>query len=282
MTEDFQLVDGLLTIRDGVQYLKSQQFAQNPDIVSVFIPDSVGFMEEEVFAECENLKEVRLPSGLVNIGVATFVSCIRLESIVLPSSIKTIDDGAFLFCEGLKSINLPNGLESILQLSFQNTGLESITIPETVRKIGEEAFFECESLTEVNVLGKNTVIGKNAFGSNYKLIKGYIAPGYPEEDSPPAEMLYSMLWASCPSKHEETTSTRAESFIRNNESLVMERIFKYNNIPALNGISERRLLEPSHIDAYVKTALELGMTEVTALLLKAKGEERNNEGEFDL
>ena len=282
MTNDFQLADGVLTIRDGVRYLKSQQFAQNSDITEVYIPNSVGFMEEEVFAECENLRKVRLPAGLVNIGVATFVSCISLEDIVLPPGLKTIDDGAFLFCQSLKSISLPYGLESILQLAFQNTGLESITIPETVKEIGEEAFFECEALTEVNVLGKETVIGKNAFGSNYSLIRGFIAPGYPEENSPPAEMLYSMLWAGCPERHDEKTSARAEGFIRSNESLVMERIFKYNNIPALNGISERRLLEPSHIDAYVKTALELGMTEITALLLKAKGEERNNEGEFDL
>ena len=282
MIDDFQLVDGVLTVRDGVSYLKSQQFAENPDIVKVYIPDSVGFLEEEVFAECENLREVRLPSGLVNLGVATFASCINLEKIELPKGLKTVDDGAFLFCEGLRSIELPEGLEEICQLAFQNTGLERITVPASVFSIGEEAFFECESLKEANVLNPDAVIGKNAFGSNYKLIKGYIAPGYPEEDSPPAEMLYSMLWASCPEMHTGAVSKRAENFIRKNESLVMERVFKYNNIPAMSGIAARQLLKPENIDTYVKTALELELTEITALLLKAKGGARMDEGEFDL
>lgn len=282
MTGDFQLADGVLRISDGTRYLKSQQFAGREDITEVFIPGSVGFMEEEVFAECRNLETVHLPSGLVNIGVAAFTSCEKLQSISIPQSVKAVEDGAFLSCEALREVFLPEKLETISALAFQETGLETVSVPAGVREIGEEAFFGCPSLRRADVLGKNTRICLNAFGSSYSLTEGYIAPGFPDEKSAPAELLYSMLWATCPERHTKETNLRAEAFIRSNEALIMEKIFRNSNIPALTGIASRRLLRPENIDGYVKKALELNLTELTALLLKAKGTARDTEGEFEL
>ena len=282
MINDFQLIDGVLTVAEGVSYLKSQQFAQNPDILEVHIPQSVRFFEDEVFAECENLKKVILPDGLSTLGVASFASCVCLHSINIPSALRGIDDGEFLFCEALHEAVLPEGLQYINQLAFQGSGLERVTIPASVREIGEEAFFECPQLRRVDVLGADTVICTNAFGSDYALLEGYIAPGFPAEKSGPAELLYSLLWASCPERHGKAVSERAESFIRSNEGLIMERILKYSNIPAMTGIAARRLLSPESIDGYVKISLEAGTTEITALLLAAKGSARISEGEFDL
>lgn len=283
MTDGFQLTDsGVLIIPDGTAYIKSQQFSENPDIREVFIPDGVRFFEEEIFAECENLEKVRLPEGLVNIGIAAFASCVSLREINIPSTVKTIEDGAFLFCEALSSVTLPDGLEGINQLAFQDTGLEEIIIPASVREIGEEAFFECSRLRRADVLGTQTRIGSDAFGSSYGLIEGFIAPGFPVEKTGPSELLFSLLWASCPDRHGTATCARAESFIRENENLVMERILKFNNIPAMTGIAERRLLSPQCIDASLKTALRDNYTEITALLLKARGSSRTTEGEYDL
>lgn len=283
MTNDFQLIDGVLTITPGTQYIKSQQFSENPDIRKIIIPEGVGFMEDEAFAECEALEEVILPEGLVNISVAAFASCVSLRKINIPSTVKSIEDGAFLFCESLQALELPDGLEEIASLAFQSSGLESIIIPATVKSIGEEAFFECEALTHADVLGRDTKLGLNAFGSNYALISGYIAPGYPQlEQSGSSELLYTLLWCSCPEKHSEATTIRAESFIRSQEALIMERILKMNNIPAMTGLAQRGLLAAANIDKYLKAALGAGQTEISALLLKAKAKSASDAEEFEL
>lgn len=282
MTNDFQLTDGVLTIRPGTRYIRSQQFSENPDIRKLIVPEGVGFMEDEAFAECEALEEVILPEGLIGISVAAFASCVSLRSINIPSTVKSIGDGAFLFCTELRELVLPAGLEEISDLAFQGSGLESICVPESVLSIGEEAFFECENLCHADVLGENTRIGLNAFGSNYALHSGYMAPGYPEENSGPAQLLYTLLWCSCPERHKESTSRRAEEFIRGSEGLIMERVLKMNNIPAMTGLAERKLLEPRNVDGYLKTALQEGLTEISALLLRAKGSAGDMEEEFEL
>lgn len=43
----------------------------------------------------------------------------------------------------------------------------SVVIPQTVKKIGEYAFYNCTALTDVTILGRETVIGKKAFGYYY-------------------------------------------------------------------------------------------------------------------
>lgn len=281
MTEDFQLCDGVLTV-SGVSYLKSQQFAGRDDIVKVVIGEGTGFFEEEVFAECENLEEAVLPETLVSIGVAVFTSCPKLSRVNIPKSVKSIEEGAFLDCGGLKEISLPDTLEEICDLAFQSSGLEHITVPASVKRIGEEAFFDCPSLKSADVLGPSTLIGPDAFGSCYSLVSGYIAPGFPPEDSGTVNLLYSLLWASCPERHGDAVSARARDFIRANSSLIMEKILKLNNVAAMNGIVKESVFPPEIIDKYVKMSADAGLTEITALLLKAKGGTRNIESEFEL
>lgn len=282
MINDFQLIDGVLTIAPGTTYIKSQQFSENPHIRKLFIPEGVGFLEDEAFAECPNLEEVILPEGLINISVAAFASCEALRSINIPTTVKSIEDGAFLFCTALQSIQLPYGLEEIAPLAFQGSGLVQISVPETVRTIGEEAFFECEDLCHADVLGRETRIGLNAFGSNYRLLSGYMAPGFPEESSHSAELLYSLLWCSCPERHTAETAARAEAFIRTREGLVMEWVLKTNNIAAMTGLCQRGLLSPGMIDASLKSSLNAGQTELSALLLQAKCSSTSMEEEFEL
>lgn len=282
MTNGFQIKDGVLTVDGSLQYIKSQMFATRSDFRKAVICEGIGFLEEEVFAECENLEEVVLPESLINISVAAFTGSTRLKTINIPSGIKDIEEGAFLSCESLEEISFPDGLERIGDLSFQSTALRRIDIPESVLYIGEEAFFECEKLEEANVFNPSAEIGVNAFGSNYKLIKGYIAPGFSTEHTQSSELLYSLLWASSENLHDSDVSSRALRFISENENLIIERIFKYNNIPAMNGIANRHALKSANIDRYVKMSSDLGLTEITALLLKAKGDTRNTMGDFEL
>ena len=282
MTGDFQITDGVLYIAPGTQYIRSQIYCTKNDIKRIVIPEGVGFMEDECFAECGELESVVLPEGIINIGPAAFADCPGLSQINIPSTVKSVDTGAFFSCTALTAVTLPEGLETISELAFQESGLESIVIPASVTTIEESAFFSCENLCRADVLGSATSIGQDAFGSNYALIEGYIAPGYPECCDKAAELLYTLLWCSCPDKHSEEVSHRAESFIRAKEDLIMERILKYNNIPAMTGLAKRGILSGEIINSTLQTALRDGQTEITALLLEAKNAAASADEEFEL
>ena len=282
MMNDYQLTDGVLIFSPGTAYIRSQQFCQRDDIVKVIVPAGVGFMEDECFTECPELEEVILPEGLINIGPAAFAVCPKLRKINIPSTVRSIDSGAFIFCDELREIELPEGLETVSEYAFQNTGLETVRVPANVKSIEECGFFSCENLRRADVLGENTAIGTDAFGSNYKLIEGYIAPGYPEKTDNASELLYTLLWCSCPDRHSAETTSRAEQFIRHNEPIIMERILKADNIPAMTGLAGRGLLSAETINRCIREPLLSGKTELTALLLKAKNTADTDEGEFEL
>lgn len=282
MTGDYKLSDGVLYIAPGTQYIRSQIYCTKNDVKRIVIPEGVGFMEDECFAECGELESVSLPEGLINIGPAAFADCPSLSEINIPSTVKSIDTGAFFSCTALTSAALPEGLETVSEMAFQESGLESIIIPESVTAIESAAFFSCDNLRHADVLNRNAAIGQDAFGSSYALIEGYIAPGYPECCDPAAELLYTLLWCSCPEKHGEAVCRRAEAFIRAREELIMERVLKYNNIPAMTGLAKRGILSGGIINTALQAALRDGQTEITALLLEAKNAAASAEEEFEL
>lgn len=282
MTDGYQLFDGVLHFAPGTQYIRSQIYCAKSDVKKIIIPPGTGFMEDECFAECPELEEAVLPEGLVNIGPASFADCPKLRAVNIPSTVRSIDTGAFFGCASLREVLLPPGLERISELAFQESGLEAVAVPESVKSIEECAFFSCERLRRADVNGFSTLIGQDAFGSDYALAEGYIAPGYPEICDNAAELLYTMLWCSCPGRHDARISRRAEEFIRKNEELVMERILKFNNLPAMTGLAERALLSSAAINDALQTALRNGHTELAALLLQAKTAAASSEEEFDL
>jgi len=282
LTDGFELIDGVLKIAPDISYIRSQQFCGREDIVKVIIPEGVGFMEEECFTECPELTEVSLPEGLINIGGAAFADCPKLCRINLPSTLKSVDCGAFFSCEALRELEFPHGLESIGEYAFQSTGLQQVILPETVTSIEECAFFSCEELRKIHVPNPDTELGIDCFGSNYKLIEGYVAKGYPDNADFTAELLYTLLWCSCPERHSAETSARAREYIKSHESLVMERILKANNIPAMTGLSTLGLLSSAAINECIGQTLLAGQTELSALLLKAKNTVSNSAEEFEL
>ncbi|MBR5474906.1 MAG: leucine-rich repeat protein [Lachnospiraceae bacterium] len=225
-------------------------------------------LPEGSYYENEDLDMIRLPEGLRAIGPAAFAGCTNLQTVYLPDTLLEISEGAFLGCTSLNNIQLPPHLSVIGDMAFWGSGLERIVIPESVTQIGDTAFWDCPALSELHVPNPDVVIGKNAFGSCPALRSGYLAPGIPDTDWPPTTLLYVLLWCSCPDKHTEETSKKAEAFIRKQEAVVMEHIIKANNIPAMNGLVTRHLLDPSNIDEYLKQAN--GLTEITALLLAAR------------
>lgn len=271
-----------LTLPVGLTALEDGAYAGREDIRCVILPDGLLSIGNEAFTGCTALEEVILPPQLIAIGAAAFAGCENLSKMELPSSLQVIGEGAFLDCTALHRIDLPQGLRQIAPMAFWNSGLCAIDVPETVERIGDSAFWTCENLRRANVWGQNTVIEKNAFGSDYALIEGYMAPGYPDEDSAPAELQYTLLWCSCHDRHTAEVSERAKTLICHQEELIMERILKYHNAPALTGLVHCRLLEPSHIDGYLRMASAANQTDLVALLLEAKGSQRQTDTDFEL
>lgn len=271
-----------LTLPQGTPAVADGAYAGREDIRRVILPEGLTAIGNEAFTGCTALEEVILPSTLTAIGAAAFAGCENLSKIDLPSSLRRIGEGAFLDCTALHQITLPDGLRCIEPMAFWNSGLYAVDVPPSVERIGETAFWTCENLRRANVWGRNTVIEKNAFGSDYALIEGYMAPGYPNEDSAPAELQYTLLWCSCPEQHTDEVSERAKALIRAQEGLIMERILKYDNAPALSGLVHCHLLDPSNIDGYLRAASEANQTDLVALLLEAKGSQRQTDTDFEL
>lgn len=258
----------------------------------LYFPEGEPIVPQELLAGSEQLTELILPEGVLYVGAAAFAECPNLRRVELPSTLKAINYGAFLYCTSLTQIRFPEGLEEIQESAFWGCGLRQVRIPASVRFVGEHAFWENEHLTRADVLNPDAWLEKDVFGSCYHLTEGYIAPGYPPDEvvdssrfcqaeRAAGNLLYTLLWCSCPERHTAATTARAEAFIRDNQNLIMEWILRENNVAAMTTVARRHLLDPDTVDSYVKQALEKHATELTALLLEDKGRERQEE-EFEL
>ena len=247
---------------------------------------------QEFMTGSTDLTELILPEGVLFIGAAAFAECSNLRRVVLPSTLRAINYGAFLYCSSLTQIQFPEGLEEIQETAFWGCGFRRVVIPESVRFVGEHAFWENENLVHADVLNPDARLEKDVFGSCYHLTEGYIAPGYPPDEVVDSSrfcqaergagnLLYTLLWCSCPEKHTAETTARAEAFIRENQNLMMEWILRENNVAAMTTIANRHLLDSALVDRSIKLALEQNCPELTALLLQCKGLERTDD-EFDL
>ena len=190
------------------------------------------------------LKGTRLKEG-------AFAEKEDLTEITLPDEIEDIGEVAFFGCTNLRQIKLPENLKTIREEAFGESGLESVVIPEGVHLICEKAFFSCRNLKRIDILPKDIVIQEDAFGD------------------------------TCPERHSEKTSMRAIDYIRRNEALIMERIFKFNNAAALNGITKLGLLRSENINRYVEEAGKNHQAELVTLLLSA-ARNAEDEDEFSL
>jgi len=282
LIKDLEVNEGTLVFPPDLESVPESACSGREDIRRVVFPQTIYSIGPEAFAECTALEEVVFPDSLLYISPAAFLNCSALAHVTLPQNLRSINEGAFLGCTALKQIRLPETLEAIDEMAFWGCGLEEITIPEQVKQISENAFWDCADLRRVDVLSKDTCIGKNAFGNCPSLTEGFVAPGYPEDDSPPAQLLYTLLWCSCPERHTASTAEKAKAFVRAREDLVMERILKTGNAPALAGVVSQGLLDPAHMDEYIRVCARSGDAELTALLLQAKGNACTAEEEFEL
>ena len=263
------------------------------------IPDGTEEIEPEAYAGSE-ITEVILPASLRVIGEAAFMDCSLLKKVQFliggqtplkknliggQTPLKEIRDGAFANCSSLESVVLPEGLEQIGEMAFFSTGLTGIRIPESARAIGEMAFWDCENLVFAEVAGKDTMIGKHAFGSCPKLTDGYFAPGFPSAGTPP-ELLQAMIfWCIAPERYDEDTGGRAVSYFLENEDLVMSQILETNNEKALLGLLKEapelvRERIGTHLDRHLMLCREIGARRNLQTILLRFADGKREEDDF--
>lgn len=270
-----------LIIPAGTKRIAAEAYAGS-EAERLILPEGLESIGREAFSGCAALTELTLPASLRELGAGAFMGCESLAALRISEGLEAVGEGAFLGCSSLKAAAFPRSLRSIGAMAFWGSGLESVTVPENVSSIGDSAFWECQALKEANILNADADVGDNAFGSCYSLTRGFIAPGYCGKSDAPAMLLYTLLWCSCPGRHGEAVSAQARDYIRANEQLLMERILKYNNTAAMTGLAAQGLLERGNINGYVTQAAALGLTEITALLLRAGGGGENTDTEFEL
>jgi len=256
---------------------------------------------EESFHGNEDITEVYLPDSMRVIGPIAFAECPNLRKIVLNEGLEEIGDGAFLGALGVTEIALPASLKRIGPMAFYACGLREISIPESVEFIGENCFWECPELAKASVLNPDCIIEEDAFGECPQLTEGYMAPGFPRDDLPTSNLIFSMLWLTSFDRHAEaevlvkeeerrdfasmhiymdeergsqTVAERAQIFIRKNQNLVLENILRANNTAAMRGIIEFQLFDADIIEEGLKASIAAGLTELSSLFLTAKATEQ--------
>ena len=145
---DYTIVDGVLTVNEGVTRIPTNTFCSNNDITSIILPSTLVTIEEHAFSYMKFVKKVVIPDNvrsihdyafaltlidtlvlgknLIYIGSSAFYSCAFLENIINNSKdLKIIKGYAFAECPKLS--NFPNLLAStyIVDNSFSNTPFDS-------------------------------------------------------------------------------------------------------------------------------------------------------------
>ena len=245
--ENFILENGLLTLQEGTVILQAETFAERADICRVVLPSSLEILGAAAFAACENLQEVRGGENLRQIG-----------------------DGAFTLCHRLRSFPFSDSLRSIGEMAFWETALTRVTLPAHLEELGDSAFWACGELTHLDLLSPDCRIGVDTLGDCKKLISGYIAPGFPAGSyyNQADELNFTLLWLSCPERHSGAVSERADKFVRDQLSVIMECIFERNAVPMLEGLLSRGLLSRQEAAAYLPLATARQLPELSGLLLE--------------
>ena len=215
------------------------------------------------------METIIVDDSLIIDGRITEGACIEdesLVSLVIPAGVTDIGEVAFYGCANLRQVVFPDSLKIIREEAFGETAIGEVILPAGLELIEEKAFFSCAALRKIEVPGRDTVVGSDAFGCCDLLHEGYIAAGFPEGIRHHEELQYTLLWCSCPERHSAETCARAEAFIHRYEDLIMEWVIRYDNIPAMSGISRLGLLN-GDTDKYIAAAGLAGRSEITALLM---------------
>ena len=169
----YTIIDGIVTIPEGVTVIAAEEFYECPDLIKVILPSTITEISRVSFQECVNLESINIPEGVKRIGNSAFEHCCGLTSIHIPAA-TDVKKNVFTRCTGLRSITVAEGNPYIDSRCGCNAIIDTATdtlvygcpatvVPDGVKAIGERAFYFCEGLKSISLPEGVTVIGKDAF-----------------------------------------------------------------------------------------------------------------------
>ena len=113
ITDQYEIHDGVLTVKDGVESVAKNLFRGNREITEVYLPSTCEKIEPYAFAEMPNLKKVSGLGNVRGIGQAAFYKCWNLASVDSLKKLETLDSHAFKYCVRLRNLYVPASLTNV-------------------------------------------------------------------------------------------------------------------------------------------------------------------------
>lgn len=127
--------------------METERYRIEGDVL--IIKEGVDFIKDNEFKGMDKIKKVVLPSTVDSIGNSAFAGCKSLRDLCFPDGFRWIWKYAFSGCIKLKKVRFPYTMEQICSLSFSGCkGLKEVVVPSTTR-IDEYAFSGCDALEKV-------------------------------------------------------------------------------------------------------------------------------------
>ncbi len=82
-------------IPEGVERIGMDAFANNPYLISVYMPNSVTHMDSGAFSNCKNLYSIRISENIEHIQAYTFERCENLHYLDIPENVSSFEEGVF-------------------------------------------------------------------------------------------------------------------------------------------------------------------------------------------
>ena len=165
-----------------IKKLKSSQYLDRYDIVSIDIPYGIEEIECCAFYNCPNLQHITISNTVKAIGFSAFRFCSELDNIVIPDSVTFIGHDAFDNTKWYKNNSDDYVILSDKYLIKYSGKSENARIPKSVKYISPYTFDRCIHLKTITIPNGIKVIESFSF-LGCSNIKSIIIPNSVEKIS---------------------------------------------------------------------------------------------------
>ena len=163
------LLEGELTIPEGVTDIENGSFKDCVGITELTIPNSVIEIGDSAFEGCSGITKLTIPNSITYIRESTFSGCASLEGVLtIPDSVTSIGRSAFAGCEGITELTIPDSVTDIDKFAFAGfTGLKKLTCPGNLSYVVSDlqVFSDCTSLESIKFTGEGGIPGYSSFNA---------------------------------------------------------------------------------------------------------------------
>ena len=154
----YPVIDGVLTIPEGVVEIRYREYYNRQDIIKVILPSTMTYISSLAFQECQNLESINIPDSVQCIDNYAFSRCLSLTSIHIPA-LTQVGKAVFEYCHSLRSITVSEENPYIDSRCNCNAIIDTATdtllyggpaseVPRGVKAIGKNAFRFCFSIAK--------------------------------------------------------------------------------------------------------------------------------------